>query len=99
MPLIAYGCPECGAATEHFVHVMADRGCLTPLCPCGSTMGPMLSMGRGLTYFEEGRARIIHNLADQPVTVTSHEQHKRLMREHKVDWATERATQGRGGWI
>lgn len=65
---------------------------------CGQTMTKLLSMGRGLVWFEEGRGRLIHNLGHEPVLVTSHEQHKRLMRENKVDWAT--LGQGRKGcWI
>ena len=99
MPLFMVACPECSATAEVYCHLAADRGCQTPLCGCGSTMGPAFSMGRGLTYFEEGRGRWIHNLGDQPVYVTSHEQHKREMRKARVDWATPWKTQGHGGWV
>lgn len=51
-------------------------------------MTQALSVGRGLTWFEEGRGRWIENLGDDPVYVTSHEQHKRLMKENAVEWAT-----------
>lgn len=99
MPLYAVRCPECARECETFAHVPEDRGCRTVLCACGSTMAPVLSVGRGLTYFEEGRARVIHNLGDQPVVVRSHGEHRRLMREAGVEWATERATKGTGGWM
>jgi len=99
MPLFAHVCTECGTRGEAFCHVAGDRGCVTPLCACGSTMAPVLSVGAGLTYFRENAGQWIHNLADQPVFIRSHEQHKAEMKKAGVEWATERAVQGRGGWI
>ena len=97
MPLYALECTQ-GCAKEEFCHVAEERGIQTHICPHGEVMTYTLSVGRGLTWFESGRPRIIENIADQPVVVTSHEQHKRLMREHKVEWAT--AGRGRkGSWI
>jgi hypothetical protein len=99
MPLYQFVCPEDATARETFDHVAEDLGAATILCACGSTMARVLSVGRGLTYFEEGRARVIHNLGHEPVTITSHEQHRRLMRERGLEWATGRAVQGTGGWV
>ena len=99
MPLYASECPECGTVREEFCHVPEDRGCATPLCVCGSTMAPVLSVGRGLTYFEEGRGQWIHNLGDRPIYITSHEQHKAEMKKAGVEWATKWQTQGTGGWV
>ena len=98
MPLIALRCLNDHTA-EQFVHVLEDLGCETRLCRCGSTMAPVLSVGRGLTYFEEGKPRTIWNLGHEPVVVRSHEEHRRLMRERGVEWATKWATQGTGGWV
>lgn len=99
MPLYTHRCPECGTVADAYEHTAADLGARTMLCACGSTMGPTLSVGAGLTYFEEGRGRWIHNLGDRPVYITSHAQHVAEMKKAGVEWATERQTQGRGGWI
>lgn len=87
MPLYPVACLH-GHTRDVFCHVAADLGTATPLCPCGSTMAVTVGFGRGLTWFEEGRGRWISHLADQPIYVTSHAQHTRLMREHGVTWAT-----------
>lgn len=84
---------------EEFCHVPADRGAQTRLCRCGSTMAPTLSVGAGLTWFEEGRGRWIHNLGHEPVYITSHAQHQRIMRERHLEWATPWNVQKSGGWV
>ena len=87
MPLYAFACEQ-GHTQDIFCHTREDFGCRTVLCErCHSSMAPVLSMGRGLTWFEEGRARVIHNLGHEPVTITSHEQHKRIMKERGLEWA------------
>lgn len=98
MPLFAFECLS-GHATEKFVHVAADLGAETVVCACGQTMAPALSMGRGLTYFEEGRARVIWNLGPEPVTITSHQQHKQAMKRAGVEWATGWKVNKTGGWV
>lgn len=98
MPLYALRCLN-GHDGEEFCHRPEDRGARTVLCHCGSTMAPVLSVGRGLTFFQESRPRVIHNLGHEPVVVRSHEEHKRLMRERGVDWATKWTMQGTGGWV
>jgi len=97
MPLYAFACLE-GHTTEVYCHVAADRGARTVLCDCGASMAPVLSVGRGLTWFEEGRPRVLHNLGDQPVTVTSHRQHQAAMRAAGVEWQTRWPVQKTGGW-
>lgn len=99
MPLYGLICSECGTPQEVFCHVPADRGTRTPLCGCGATCAPVVSLGRGLTFFEEGRPRVIRNLGDQPVTVTSARQHADAMRAAGVDWATRWPVQKTGGWV
>lgn len=99
MPLFSFTCAECDNVADAYEHVAADLGARTMLCACGSTMAPTLSLGTGLTYFESGRPRVLWNLGHEPVTVTSHEQHKRLMRERGVEWATKWQTQKTGGWV
>ena len=95
MPMLNLACLA-GHASEAYVHVWADLGCRTRVCACGASLAPTLSVGRGLTYFEEGRARFIQNLGG--VWVTSHAQHKRLMRERGVEpaigWRTSTAGTG-----
>jgi hypothetical protein len=96
MPLYKLECSE-GCEREEFCHVADDKGCQTYICPHGEVMTYTLSVGAGLTYFEEGRARVIENLFDQPVTVRSHREHQALMRKAKVDWATA-GTGRKGCW-
>jgi hypothetical protein len=96
MPLIALAC-QCGGIDEQYVKCWQDYGVSTRLCACGHTMGPALSVGRGLTYFEEGRARTIANLGG--ATITSHRQHDRVMRERGVEMATEWHTSKRGAGV
>ena len=95
MPNYDWECLD-GHRAEHYVHVL---GIETKICPCGQTMHPAASFGRGLTFFEEGRGRWIHNMGAEPVYVTSHEQHKALMRERKLEWSTGRDKLGTGGWV
>ena len=97
MPLIALRCLN-GHVAEQYVHTPDDRGAETRICACGETFAPTLSVGRGLTWFESGRARVIMNLGPEPVTVTSHGQHRQLLRERKLDWSTGWSIKGTGGW-
>lgn len=79
-----------GHQTEVYEHHRDDFGCRTVICDiCGHSLAPVLSVGRGLTWFEEARGRWIWNLAGEdgkPVYITSHEQHKRMMKERGVEW-------------
>ncbi len=93
MPMISLQC-ECGAVSEAYLRCWQDYGTETRVCGCGGTFGPGLSTGRGLTYFEEGRARVIENLGG--ATITSHEQHKRVMRQRGVEMATDWHTSKKG---
>ena len=99
MPIYGSVCPECGAVAEGFCHVPEDRGCATRLCACGSTMAPVLSVGSGLTWFRENAGRWLHNLGDQPVYVTSHEQHKAEMKKAGVEWSTGWTVNKTRGWV
>jgi len=98
MPLIALRCLN-DHQTEQYVHAPDDKGTETRLCQCGETLAPILSLGSGLTYFEEGRARVIWNLGPEPITIRSHEQHKKEMRKAGVDWSTGWKTNKTGGWV
>lgn len=95
MPLIALRCIE-GHESEQFVHHTDDTGCETRICHCGNTLAPALSMGRGLTWFEEGRPFLMQHGVPEPVLITSHEQHKRVMKEHGLEpayhWTQTRST-------
>ncbi len=88
-----------GHHRDQFVHAVQDYGVRTMICAiCQTTMTRVLSVGRGLCWFEEGRPRVIHNMGVEPVTVRSHEHHKRLMKERNLEWAT-RGRGMPGQWI
>lgn len=92
MPLYQLQCLN-GHQEDQFCHHPDDKGCRTALCPiCNETMGYVVAYGAGSCYFEEGRGRWIENLGEHPVFVTSPEQHRRLMKQNGVEWATK----GRG---
>lgn len=98
MPLYALRCLN-DHDGEEFCHHPEDRGARTVVCPCGSTMAPVLSVGAGMTWFRENAGRWITNLGDRPVYITSPEQHRAEMKKAGVDWATKWPTQGTGGWL
>ena len=82
--LYEYECLN-GHRRERFEHHPDDKGCETIICDeCGHTMGPVPSYGRGLLYFEEGRARTIWNLGPEPVTIRSHKEHLEAMKKAGV---------------
>ena len=92
---------RCAAGHEHdeFVRTVEDKGCQTHICRlCRETMAPVIAYGQGLCYFEEGRARTIWNLGPEPIQVRSHEEHKKLMRLNKVDFAN-RGVGYPGQWL
>jgi hypothetical protein len=84
MPLYKLQCLS-GHESEEFCHVPEDKGCRTVICDCGETMTYVPAYGQGLCYFEEGRIRRIENMGHDPVYVTSHEHHKRLLRERQLE--------------
>lgn len=98
MPLFVWQCSWCDTQQERFVHHPDDKGCATYICSCGGTMAPVLSVGNGLLWAEEGRGRWIHNMGHKPVYITSHEQHKRLMKQRKLELAGARPGQ-KERWI
>ncbi len=97
MPLVALRCVNDHAA-EQFLHAPDDRGAETRVCACGESFAPVLSVGTGLTWFEEGRGRWVNNLGVRPVYITSHEQHKKEMKKAGVDWTTGWQVNGTRGW-
>ena len=98
MPTYTFRC-EAGHEHDEFVVHPDNKGCQTHLCrACKSTMAPVITYGQGMLYFEEGRSRMIWNLGHEPVHVTSAEQHKRLMRINKVDFAN-RGVGYPGQWV
>ena len=96
MPMIALCCLN-GHVNEQYLHTWANLGCDTRVCGCGEALALALSVGRGLTYFEEGRPRVIENLGG--ARITSFRQHDQVMRARGVEMATEWHTSKRGtGW-
>ncbi len=98
MPLYSYQCPDGHIQVDRFKHSHADRESHEELCPeCGVQLRLGLSMGRGLTYFEEGRGHWLMNIAPTPQYVTSHGQWRRLLKEHGREWIGARRGE-KGCW-
>jgi hypothetical protein len=96
MPLYDFACPS-GHTREVFLHRADQAATAVIVCACDAPMAKAFSMGRGLTYFEEGRGQWIENLGPTPVYITSHEAHKKAMSAAGVDWATA-GTGRKGCW-
>jgi hypothetical protein len=84
VPLRSLRCLH-GHTADQFVHSAQDLGAQTRLCHCGHTLAPTLSVGRGLTWFEEGRPFVLEHGVPSPITITSHEQHKRVMKQYGLE--------------
>lgn len=97
MPLITLQCLN-GHTSEQYLHTWENLGCETRLCACGMTMAPIFSPGTTNTYFEEGRARVIHNLGHQPVRITSYKQHQEAMKRAGVTQGQPNFMRGRKGY-
>jgi hypothetical protein len=98
MPLYALQCLN-GHGRDEYCPTAKDKGCRTHLCQtCGNSMGHVLSVGRGLTWMEEGRARTFHNIAHDPVTVTSYKAHEDAMKRHEVQLLPPRYGE-KGSWV
>lgn len=82
MPIFNVGC-ECGYRGEKFLHNEFGRQQLHR-CGCGKMLTFMLSAPNPLTYFEEGRARTIYNMGDEPVVITSPGQHERECKKRGI---------------
>ena len=91
MPLFEMRCLN-NHQREVYAHNVIERACHTEICDlCHNDMAPILSLGRGLTYFAEGgKGKIIYNLGHDPVLVTSPKQHEDLMKAQGVTWAPPR---------
>ena len=75
-----------GHSADQFLHAAADLGAQTRLCQqCGHTLAPSLSVGRGLTFFEEGRPFVLEHGVPKPITITSHAQHKKVMKHYGLE--------------
>jgi len=91
MPIFKTRCTNCEADDERYLHSEFNREIPHYCHACKTGLVSFVpSFGMGLTYFEEGRARWIHNLADEPVLVRSHWEHKQLMKKHGVAEAPPR---------
>ena len=98
MPMYAFECLN-GHKRDAFAHNVLERACRTVICDCGEGMAPVMSLGRGLTFFaEKGGGRLIHNLGPEPILITSTAQHERLMKEQGVTWAPPRRGMP-GQWV
>ena len=97
MPMYDYLCEQ-QHHDERFFWRADQAQEVLPCRFCEGTATRQLSLGSGLCYFEEGRARVIENMCHDPVTVRSLSEHNRLMKKHKV----AQAGPGRGmpgSWI
>jgi len=76
MPMFQARC-KCGFEGDKFLHRGDDKTKYQPCPECMNRLEFVPSFGIGLTYFEEGRGRWIHNLGHEPVYITSPGQHRR----------------------
>ena len=83
MPIIEYRC-DADHVDDRFFHRADQALDLLPCRNCASMAHKCLSLGSGLVYFEEGRARVITNLSDKPQVVRSTTEHNKLMKQHGV---------------
>ena len=98
MPLYKYECPDGHMEIERYKHRVEDRLTHVEECAdCGKQLILGLSMGRGLTWFEEGRGQWLTNIAPTPQYVTSHGQWRRLLKEHGREWVGARRGE-KGCW-
>lgn len=97
MPLFAMQCLN-GHQRDIYAHNVLERACRAIICEaCHNDMAPILSLGHGLTWFEEGRARLITNMGHEPVRITSHAQHAREMKRRGLELALPRRGE-KGCW-
>ena len=83
MPMYDYLCPN-DHRDERFFFRADQAQAQMPCRSCGKIATKQLSVGSGICYFEEGRARVIENMTHEPVVVRSLAEHNRLMKKHKV---------------
>ena len=75
MPLYSWKC-DCGHEESVWASI-ADRDAFKPEHDCGGALRRLMG-GRGLLYFEEGRARLDLGLGGKPITSLA--EHKRRQR-------------------
>ena len=80
MPMFKTGC-ACGYRGERYLHHEFNRQLSHPCPECRHELVFLPSYGTALTWFEEGRARVIHNMGDEPVVITSHSQYEKEMKK------------------
>ena len=99
MPLYNYKCPDGHFEVDRFKHTVEDRLGHTETCPtCDKQLILGLSVGRGLTYFEEGRGHWIENIGPKPVYITSHGQWRRELKKNGREWVGARYGE-KGAWV
>ena len=98
MPLYAFYCDECESSSDRYVHLAEQRDDPQQCRECHGEMRRKLSVGRGLTYFEEGRGRWLENIAPTPQYVTSHGQWRQLLKKHNREWVGSHYGE-KGAWV
>ena len=97
MPMYEYRCPENHSQDVYFHNHRLKEAAIVTCNECSAEMRSIISFGRGLLYFEEGRGRWIYNLGDKPVFITSRKQHQAEMKKAGVCEAGDRIGQ-KGCW-
>lgn len=89
MPRYDFVCPS-GHTTEILYQSWRQAKAMEPCETCGSQAMRIISIANPALYFEEGGGgRMIENLGHEPVMVTSAKQHKDLMKQAGVTWASK----------
>ncbi len=79
-----FQCPK-GHIEEHYLWPSENVPGVSFDCgACGEKATKIFSPGKGLLWFEEGRPRTICNLGPEPITITSHKQHREAMKKAGV---------------
>jgi len=92
-----------GHIRDVFEHVRSDVGAsdhsgLVVCEVCSHTMGPVMSYGHPMLFFEEGRTRMIANLDDGDTPISSYKQYQDKKKERGVENAGA-LKHGKGTWL
>lgn len=99
MPLYIFRC-ELGHELEAYVRSYAEVRTMWSQCPqClrKMTYKPTCG-GRGMLWAEEGRPRVIENLGEKPIVVTSRKAHQEAMKRAGVLEGGSRRGE-KGSWV
>jgi hypothetical protein len=88
-----------GHQEEHYAPLAVEQATPTHICgACDESLSPVLSVGRGLTFIEEGRPYVLRHIGHEPVTVRSWREWDRKVKEAGVEWVGAKYGE-KGAWV